>query len=633
MTLRETVPFCFSPAGLSDTLDSTDVFPGAMASASNIIPDPSTANIWTCRPAATSATTFGSFTSPGYVSVFKIIGSLVYGLVASGRNPGFDEPFCFNLANSSFVTVNNVQAGNVPTTQSSSGDWVPATMDLIGVNLVVTHPGFNGAGNGYIGWFYTGTTGQPTWHSGNLTGANGINSTTVTNAGSGYGNGTYYNVPLTGGTGSGATGFFVVTGGIVTTFSVDFPGTGYTSGDNLGVNNANLGGSGSGWVGHVTAVLNGMIQFTTPPAWVCQFNQRAHFGINPSSNQTPSDIFTDTLKLGCSNANQILTFGNNLPLIAARGLGLSNQLGGIIQALLIFQDDENVQQVTGDYAGSTIAINTLNAAVGTFSPRSIVTTPLGLVFLASDGLRLIDFNARIEDPIGNAGMGVVVPFLNAINLSRINAACNGEVLRISLQRGDLSGNPWQEYWFDLVRKVWSGPHTFPSTCIDVYNGQFVMAPQAVTASLFNSSVLSTSSSVFTENSVALSWTYQTSMFPNSRQMARNEATETQFMMTSPIAGNQITVIYQDQNGSPINQATRTLSSAAAVKWDSATWNISLWDGGGTTGLYPFRIDFPSPVVYTRAAVNISGKSVFGTRLGDLNVRTRVLPYIDDFLLQ
>lgn len=61
-------------------------------------------------------------------------------------------------------------------------------------------------------------------------------------AGSGYTNGTYTSVSLTGGTGSGAVATIVVAGGLVTTVTITSPGTGYVVGDVLAASIA--GGSG-----------------------------------------------------------------------------------------------------------------------------------------------------------------------------------------------------------------------------------------------------------------------------------------------------------------------------------------------------------------------------------------------------
>lgn len=78
-------------------------------------------------------------------------------------------------------------------------------------------------------------------------------------AGTGYVPGDYPNVPLVGGTGTGATWHMGVNaGGDVSTFSsVLNAGSGYAVGDVLTVSNTNLGGSGSGWSYTVPAVSQG----------------------------------------------------------------------------------------------------------------------------------------------------------------------------------------------------------------------------------------------------------------------------------------------------------------------------------------------------------------------------------------
>ena len=72
----------------------------------------------------------------------------------------------------------------------------------------------------------------------------------ITAGGTGYVNGTYTNVPLTGGSGSGAIASSVtVSGGIVTalTLPTPFPGTDYSNTDVLSFSNTSLGGTGSGF--------------------------------------------------------------------------------------------------------------------------------------------------------------------------------------------------------------------------------------------------------------------------------------------------------------------------------------------------------------------------------------------------
>ncbi len=94
---------------------------------------------------------------------------------------------------------------------------------------------------------------------------NTIATTGTLTGGTGYVNGTYYNVPLTGGTGAGAIANITVSGGSVTAVTpTSGIGSGYAAGDALSASNTNLGGSGSGFSIAVatvaTTTFNGVYQ-------------------------------------------------------------------------------------------------------------------------------------------------------------------------------------------------------------------------------------------------------------------------------------------------------------------------------------------------------------------------------------
>lgn len=76
----------------------------------------------------------------------------------------------------------------------------------------------------------------------------GIGDFTIVDGGTGYTDGDYQFVPVTGGSGTGATAEITVAGGVVTFASPDSPGSGYTLGDALSVDDAELGGTGSGLI-------------------------------------------------------------------------------------------------------------------------------------------------------------------------------------------------------------------------------------------------------------------------------------------------------------------------------------------------------------------------------------------------
>lgn len=75
--------------------------------------------------------------------------------------------------------------------------------------------------------------------------------------GAAYTNGTYNNVALTGGTGTGATASITVAGGVVTSVVIDSGGENYVIGDVLTAPAASIGGTGSGFTYTITVMASG----------------------------------------------------------------------------------------------------------------------------------------------------------------------------------------------------------------------------------------------------------------------------------------------------------------------------------------------------------------------------------------
>jgi hypothetical protein len=542
MSARRSEPFTFSPAGLSDALSGSHVFSGACYKLQNLIPDPTTKNLWICRPAAVQLTNFAGFTTPGFVSCFKVVGSRVFGMLATGRNAGHDEPFVYDLVTRTFITVTGVTSANTPISPASSGAWSPPQIAVMGKYVIVTHPGFPGGAGAFFGWFDNGNPAAPVWSAGNTTG---------------------------------------------------------------------------------TAL-------PYVPQGVAVFNGRAWFAINPTiySALVPSTYTTDaySLNIGSTPVTQILTYDDNIPITALAGLGLFNQSGGVVQSLLVFKGTTNIYQVTGDFAtGYTISRNSLNTATSTESPLAIVNAPEGLMFIAPDGLRTLDYYAKIQHPVGIAGEGVNAPFIYNFTPSRVVAACNASLVRISVQNSSKSGAPWEEYWYDLTRKVWSGPHTFVPSAIDTYRQTFIVAPQGITGSLWQSDVVPNTTSVYTENGTQLTWDWYTTIFPDAGQMCVYNFQETTINMALDVNMNQYIVSLINPQNTVYDSLTNSVVGTPPI-WDVSIWDAVVWDGI-SSGLTPRRVNWTKPNVTSRAQMRVQGSSAAGVKLGDIKFNVEIVPYV------
>jgi hypothetical protein len=601
-----------NPHGLTDALDGTNAFPGAMSSLSNLIPAPHTANMWVPRPASFLLNNLSSFNTPTQIECLLVIGSIVYGMVATSRFSGKSEPFAYNVLTNAFETITGVTNGNTPTSIAAVEDWTPPTADVVGSRVVFTHPGFVSSVN-YIGWLdisgfvsnsITGTT--------NGTATLASLSSNVLQAG--------WNIGMTvsssaGDIAAGTTIASIASNGLSVTLSQ--AATGSNAGSTITVS----GGSGTSpqWsAGNTNG--NGLISV---PVAVKNFNGRAYYAVSNGRQFSDSGNATQI-----TNASQALTNQNGLPDTAFAGIPVTQTTGGVLQALIAFQGSSSMVMITGDQATSDLLVNRISIGVGTISPNTIAQTPKGTAFIATDGLRIIDLYGNVGDPIGANGQGVEMAFLQAIYPTRMAASFNGNVYRVSAQNGSMTGQPYQEYWYDFTRKIWSGPHTFPANLIQPLEGTIgngsIIVPQAQPAQLWQSNSTPGTSDTFTENGVALQWTYQTCLLPDTGSFAQNMMTEGLFTCAMTASQN-CTVTALDEFGDQI--ATYTF---AGIGGSQSIWGQFVWGVGYWASMAPDVVERPiywaEPVLFKQMKISATGYSATGTVLGAYNTSYKTLGY-------
>ena len=357
------------------------------------------------------------------------------------------------------------------------------------------------------------------------------------------------------------------------------------------------------------------------PVAVAQFYGRAYFALG-----VDGIVFSDAgfpCRVSNATAVQALASNDGLAITALAPLGLSTLTGGVVKALIAFAGITKMYQITGDQSLANRAIDDIQAAPGsgTVAPLSIVPIEQGIAYVSNYGLRLIDLRGVVSPVIGHSGAGVSVPFAQALYPSRICAAANTGQLRISTQRGDQSGTPYQEFWYDLSRFVWTGPHSWPATLIQPWRDTFVMASVFAPASLWRSDARPSASSTFTEAGYGLSWRYRPAPLPDTGAMAENALTEMTLAMTAA-ANLSLGAIAADINGQTLDAITIDFSSGSL--WGHMIWGVSPWGGGGI--YQQVAINWKVPLVFKQLSLTFQGQSSANFRIGNLYMRYEILGY-------
>jgi gliding motility-associated-like protein len=198
--------------------------------------------------------------------------------------------------------------------------------------------------------------------------SNSIASVTLT-AGTGYANGVYYAVPLTGGTGTGATATITVLGGVVTSALITSGGSLYNVSNVLTTANTNLGGVGSGFSLVVSAVSASLpVTYTSSNLAVATIvNNFIHFVGTGTTTITASQNAPAGLNLGAvvlpASTSQTLTVTQPVITFApvgTRALGSNDVSPGATSTI----------STPINYTSSNLAVATINNnGVGSFNSQ------------------------------------------------------------------------------------------------------------------------------------------------------------------------------------------------------------------------------------------------------------------------
>lgn len=659
MTLRRQRTLSFKPHGVTDAVDGTNGLPGSLKAAVNLVPSMHTKNVWVPRTALRKA-----FDLPqsGQGEALIEIGNQVWGMIQSSNFPGQSEPFGYDLNTGAPTPIQGLATGNLPSSTSNDGDWIPPIIAQVGAFLIFTHPGFT-MPNAF-GWLdMTGFSDDAT---GTLT--NGSPNITALSK----------DALLAGwrpGMQLGGAGITADTR--IVAVSVD--GLTVTMSNPAG-NSGTIPLSASGGTPQNPLWAAGNLNTYPLPSiarTVAMFNGRAEYAVKNAT------VFSDAGDpLQRSNADQVLTIQNGLDITAMATQPFSNQtvIGGVVQGLLLFQGAAAIWQVTGDPATQNLALNFV-AQIGTDAPLSIVSVPPALRFIAPDGMRQINLDGTVSPPMGANGDGVAEPFINAPFPSRICAAYNEDIYRVSVTGYVAVGGAVTpelaagEYWYHEKLQAWSGPHSDPARLIVATNrpatehgflmfrlqsrlvlgsgqgwilatGIGAMLGQGIRANAVNGVWFSNTrpmvDATYQENGVPLDWVLQTSLLPDSGDMFENAVLETSLALALAPTGTASLAAVDERgvqldsvvvagfapapNGTQLPPVFST-SGAFGDTWNEMFWNQGFWGPSTVAGtrvagaiLVQRQVDWHTTLVFKQASLVVSGLADANTQVGNLYLR-------------
>lgn len=355
---------------------------------------------------------------------------------------------------------------------------------------------------------------------------------------------------------------------------------------------------------------------TAVPTSVANFNNRAYFAVaNTLQFSDPLNPLTRT------NASQAVTIGDTTPVTVQSGLPIQTTSGGVIGALVVFKSSQ-IWQVTGDPATNNLALNYISLTTGCIAPRSVVQGPFGIFFAGVDAPYILNFLGTLVPLSSKPGMDfpadLQVPFQNATVPSRISAAFAGNVYRVCLATLIQGVAQTNDYWYDIRRKRWTGPHTFIYDCAAQYGNAFLLSSASQGGAFFISTTIPNSTSVYNDAGDSFLSHLRSANFPKTGQMAEVQVVESTIeLASSGLAANFNLTALGDQ-GSTLGTCFVQTPPSGSV-WGSFIWGQANWSSNASIPRV-WTIPWPQALVFQKMSIDVSVTPVNETQIGTFFAR-------------
>ena len=360
------------------------------------------------------------------------------------------------------------------------------------------------------------------------------------------------------------------------------------------------------------------------PTAVANYNNRAHFAVG--NVDYFSDVLVPTTR---TNATQSVTVGDTTPITAFSGLPVQTTSAGVIGALVIFKASQ-IWQLTGDTTTNNLALNYITLTTGCSSPRSVVQGPFGIFFAGLDAPYILNFLGTLVPLSSRPGTDfpadLQVPFQNCTEPTRVSAAFAGNIYRVCVPTLILGQTQTNDYWYDIRRKRWTGPHSFPYDCAAQFGNAFVLSSPAQGAALFVSTTIPTSNSTYLDAGTAMVSHLRSSNFPKTGHMAEVQVVESTIELAS--TGNPVNfnITATDDQGTTL-QTTFIQTPSSGSKWGAFNWGAANWSSNVSIP-HVYTIPWPAALVFQKMSIDVTVTPVNSVSIGTFFARYQDTGYMN-----
>jgi hypothetical protein len=516
------------------------------------------------------------FGTPSYVAVRN--GSAVW---ASGFPGPVETVMAYNGLTSR--SLFGVSAGSLFDITNALGGAVGTAVVTGLTSSRMQHAMFNAGGGNVLLW--VNGADAPQRYDGNLQGS--LISLTTLVAGSTYTNGTYTNVPLTGGTGTGAQATIVVSGAVVASVTITTPGTGYVVGDVLSATAATIGGTGSGFTiavqtvgGWSVTTISGSGLTPSNLITVTVFKQRCWFIENNTMNVWYGGISAFQGALTKLPLGQIFKMGGTLMQMATWTIdnvsGINDYAVFITSEgeVAVYQGYDPTQVITWQLVG----IFRIGRPIGR---RCWTRLAADVLVITADGLTPLS-QALLTDR-SQENINITYKILNAINsdVQQFNGSFGWQVIeyplgnKLVLNVPEIENVTIHQWVMNSVSKSWWRFRNWNACCWEIqqdtlyYGGAGTVFIADVGASDAGTPITVNCKPAFSD-------------FGQPGQVKRFTMALPLFQTSAPIQP----VIALNVDFGDLPAPVPVFSAGGSAPWNSTLWDTTLW--GGTTIGYTIK---------------------------------------------